>query len=95
MFARAGEFAVVTVDKDPVESDFRPVIHQVFVFEYAGNFDIEEVEGLYVGLPINNESNLLDEAVNWLGSFGKACFSPNDDYDYELQEKISMTRFRV
>lgn len=87
VFAKAGEFAVVAVDKDPVESDFRPVTEQVFVFEYAGNFDVEEAEGLCVGLPIANESDLLDEAVEWLGVFGKACYSPNDDYDYEPQEK--------
>ncbi len=86
VFAKAGEFAVVAVDKDPVESDFRPVTEQVFVFEYAGNFDVEEVEGLCVGLPIANESDLLDEAVKWLGVFGKTCYSPNDDYDYEPQE---------
>lgn len=87
VFARAGEFAVVAVDEDPTESDFRPVTEQVFVFEYAGNFDIEEVEGLCVGLPITDESDLLNEAVEWLGVFAKACYSPNDDYDYEPQEK--------
>lgn len=86
VFARAGKFAVVPVDKVPVESDFRPVAKQVFVFEYTGNFDIEEIEGLCVGLPVADESDLLDEAVKWLGTFGKACFSPNDDYDYEPQE---------
>ncbi len=87
VFARAGEFAVVTVDKDPVESDFRPVANQVFVFEYAGNFDIEEIEGLCVGLPITiGEDDLLDEAARWLARFGKACFSPNYDYDYKPQE---------
>lgn len=87
VFARAGEFAVVAVDEDPVESDFRPVTEQVFVFEYAGNFDIKEVEGLCVGLPITDESDLLGEAVGWLTRFGKACYSPNDDHDYEPQEK--------
>lgn len=84
VFARAGEFAVCAVDKTPVESDFRPVLDRVFVFEYAGNFDIEEVEGLCVGLPM--KSNLLDEVLEWLGSYSKACFSPNDDYDYDPQE---------
>ena len=87
IFVRAGEFAVVSVSSDPVESDFRRVETQVFVFEYTGSFDIEEVEGLCVGLPITNESGLLDEAVEWLGTFGKACYSPNDDYDYEPQEE--------
>lgn len=86
VFAHAGEFAVVPVDKAPVESNFRPITNQVFVFEYTGNFDIEEVEGLCVGLPIADESDLLDEGAKWLGVFGKACFSPNDDYDYEPQE---------
>jgi hypothetical protein len=86
VFARAGEFAVIPVDKTPVESDFRPVETQVFVFEYAGNFDIEEIEGLCVGLLVDDESDLLDEAAEWLARFGKACFSPNDDYDYEPQE---------
>lgn len=86
VFARAGEFAIVPVDKAPVESDFRPVANQVFVFEYTGNFDIEEVEGLCVGLPVADESDLLGEAVKWLGTFGKACFNANDDYDYEPQE---------
>ena len=87
VFASAGEFAVVAVDEDPTHSDFRPVTEQVFVFEYAGNFDIEEVEGLCVGLPITDESDLLNEAAEWLTRFGKACYSPNDDYDYEPQEK--------
>ncbi len=86
VFARAGEFAIVPVDKAPVEFDFRPVKTQVFVFEYTGNFDIEDIEGLCVGLPIADESDLLGEAVKWLSTFGKACFSPNDDYDYEPQE---------
>lgn len=86
VFARAGEFAVVAVDAVPAESDFRPVSHQVFVFEYTGNFDIEEIEGLCVGLPIANKSDLLDAVLEWLGIYGKACFSPNDDYDYEPQE---------
>ena len=86
IFARAGEFAVVAVDTLPAESDLRPVANQVFIYEYTGNFDIEEIEGLCVGLPITNESNLLDEAVKWLARFGKACYSPNDDYDYEQQE---------
>ncbi len=87
IFARAGEFAVVSVSNDPVESDFRRVETQVFVFEYTGSFDIEEVEGLCVRLPITNASDLLGEAVEWLGTFGKACYSPNDDYDYEPQEE--------
>lgn len=87
IFARAGEFTAVSVDADPVESDFRVVTGQVFVFEYTGNFDIEETEGLCVGLPMTDESDLLDEAAQWLGVFGKACFSPNEDYDYEPQEK--------
>lgn len=87
IFARAGEFAVVSVSNDPVESDFHSVANQVFVFEYTGNFDIEEIEGLCVGLPITNESGLLDEAVEWLGTFGKACYSPDDDYDCERQEE--------
>ena len=86
IFARAGEFAAVAVDADPVESDFRALTESVFVFEYTGSFDIEEIEGLCVGLPITSENDLLDEAVEWLGVFGKACFSPNDDYDYEPQE---------
>jgi len=85
-FAGAGEFAVVAAGRLPIESDFRPVENQVLVFEYGDSFDIEEVEGLCVGLPITSESDLLDEAVKWLGSCGKACFSPNDDYDYEPQE---------
>ena len=86
VFARAGEFAIVPVDKAPIESDFRLVTSQVFVFEYTGNFDFEEIEGLCVGLPAADESDLLGEVVKWLGVFGKACFSPNDDYDYEPQE---------
>lgn len=86
IFARAGEFAIVAAGRLPAESDFRPVAAQVFVFEYGGNFDIEEVEGLCVGLPITSESDLLDEVVEWLAHFGKACFSPNDDYYYEPQE---------
>jgi len=87
IFVRAGAFAVVSVSNDPVESDFHWVANQVFAFEYTGNFDIEEVEGLCVGLPIMNESGLLDEAVEWLGTFGKACYSPDDDYDYDRQEE--------
>ena len=87
IFVRASVFAVVSISSDPVESDFRRVETQVFVFEYTGSFDIEEVEGLCVGLPVTNASDLLNEAVEWLGTFGKACYSPNDDYDYEPQEK--------
>ena len=87
IFVRAGAFAVVSVSNDPVESDFHWVANQVFAFEYTGNFDIEEIEGLCVGLPITNESGLLDEAVEWLGTFGKACYSPDDDYDYDRQEE--------
>ena len=86
VFARAGEFAIVPIGKVPVESDFHPVETQVFIFEYTGNFDIEEIEGLCVGLPITDESDLLGGAMKWLGVYGKACFSPNDDYDYEPQE---------
>lgn len=87
IFFRVGAFAVVSVSSDPVESDFSPIANQVFVFEYTGSFDIEEVEGLCVGLPITNESGLLDEAVEWLARFGRACYSPNDDYDYERQDE--------
>lgn len=84
IFGGAGEFAVVAVDETPAESDFSLVASRVFVFEYAGNFDIGEVEGLCVGLPM--KSDLLSEVLEWLGIYGKACFSPNDDYDYEPQE---------
>lgn len=86
VFAKAGEFAVAAVDKTPTESDFRPVTKHIFVFEYTGNFDIEEIEGLCVGLPLKNSGDLLNEVLEWLARFGKACFSPNDDYDYEPQE---------
>ncbi len=87
IFVRAGEFAVVSMSCDTVELDFRRVENQVFVFEYTGSFDIEEVEGLCVGLPIASASDLLDEAMEWLSTFGKVSYSPNDDYDYEPQEE--------
>lgn len=87
IFVRARAFAVVSVSNAPVESDFHWVANQVFVFEYTGNFDIEEIEGLCVGLPMTNESGLLDEAVEWLGTFGKDCYSPDDDYDDDRQEE--------
>ena len=86
IFTRAGEFAAVAVDTDPVESDFCALTEPVFVFEYTGNFDIEEIEGLCVGLPVTDESDLLDEAAQWLSDYGKACYSPDDDYDYDTQE---------
>ena len=86
IFTRAGEFAAVAVDADPVESDFRALTEPVFVFEYTGNFDIEEIEGLCIGLPVTDESDLLNEAARWLSDYAKACYSPDDDYDYDTQE---------
>lgn len=86
-FVAAGEFAVVPVESDPQENDFRPVTEQVFVFEYTGNFDIEEVDGLRVGIPAERTSDFTDEAILWLASYAKACYSPSDDYDYDSQEE--------
>lgn len=86
-FVAAGEFAVVSAEADPQENDFRPVTNQVFVFEYTGNFDIEEIDSLRVGIPNEPAGDFTEKAVSWLTDFGKACYSPNDDYDYELQEE--------
>jgi len=85
-FVRAGEYAVIANNADPTDADFCPVSGQVFVFEYTGNFDIEEIDGLCVGLPISDDGNFIEEATKWLGLYGKACFSPSDDYDYDQQE---------
>lgn len=86
IFIGAGEFAVVSVENEPQDADFRLLAAPVFVFEYTGSYGIEEVKGLCVGLPIETTDKLLNEAIEWLACFGKACFSPNDDYDYEPQE---------
>ena len=85
-FVRAGEYAVVSANADPTDADFRPVNGQIFVFEYTGNFDIEEIDGLCAGLPISDDGNFIEEAAKWLTLYGKACFSPSDDYDYDQQE---------
>lgn len=86
-FVAAGEFAVVPIESDPQESDFHPVTEQVFVFEYTGNFDIEVVDGLRVGIPTYQINDFTEEAIRWLALYAKACYSPNDDYDYDRQEE--------
>lgn len=56
IFARAGEFAAVSIAADPVELDFRALTESVFVFEYTGSFDIEESESLRIPISIKTLS---------------------------------------
>lgn len=86
-FCEPGEFAVVSVEDAPDEGDFRPITEQIFVFESAASQFIGDVEGLCVAVPLAESSSLADEAARWLGLCGRACFSPDDDYDYDQQEQ--------
>ncbi len=86
-FCEPGEFAVVSVEDTPDKGDFRHITEQIFAFESAASRFIEDVEGLCVAIPLAASSALADEAARWLRLCGRACFSPDDDYDYDQQEQ--------
>lgn len=85
-FYESGTFAIGQAGKMPEERDFKPVREQVFVFELTGNWDVSSVAGLCVGIPVGGDRQFAAQAAWWLEFYGKACYCPDDDYDYEQQE---------